>query len=451
MIGIGAMIGAGIFILSSAAISLSGSSAILAYLILGIISLFTGLCYIELGSTIPKAGGGYTYAEELKGGFYGFITGWFMLIGNSAANAVYAIGFVDILFNWLGNPLSGSEAILIPIFAILILIIFSMINYKGISEAGNVEVILTSTQIFVLVFIICLGISIPKEFLFPRSFPINFTNVIPTPDNFLFFIQTLGLIYISFYGFEIINNVAEEMKNPQRTIKLSIILTIIISTIVYIGIIYVIIIVTGEFQVKLIYEFTRGHGVVLSLTAETILPRLGGVLLNSAAIATVASAINATICSNSRIIYAFGKDAYFPRIFGVLHFKNRTPHYAIFIGLIFSIIFASLGVIEKVAIIADVGYLFGVTLICLCIFFLRKKQDKYEIKNKTPLYPIIPIIACGFNIAIIPIFAMLHFDMIFFTLIVIAIGIMFYILRAKGMFTSRKVKRFIKFIKRQKV
>jgi len=450
MIGIGAMIGAGIFILSSNAIFLSGPSALFAYLFLGILSLCIGLCYIELGCAIPKEGGGYTYAAELKGGFYGFITGWFLIIGNSAAISVYAIGFASTILTALGHPSFIGVEFFPPIIAISVIIIFSLINFRGISETGNIEVVLTTFKIFVLVFIVSLGILIPLN-LFPRIPPINFGGFIPTPNSILPFIQTLGLIYISFFGFQIINTVTEEMKDPQKDIKRSIILTIVISTIIYIGVIYIIITITGQLQTILIYEFTNGHGIVLSTTAETVLPGLGGILINATAFATIASAINATICANSRIFYAFGRDAYFPRIFGVLHHKRQTPHYAILVTGIFSVVFASLGVIEKVAIISDIGYLFGVALVSLCIFYLRKKQDKYEITYKTPLYPIIPLIAFGASIFLIPIFITLYLDMIVLTIIVVMIGIIFYMLRSHGVFNSRNVKRFIKFLKRQKV
>lgn len=453
MIGIGAMIGAGIFILSSKAIILSGPSAIFAYLFLGILSLCSGLCYIELGSAIPKAGGGYSYAEELRGGFYGFITGWFFLIGNSAAIAVYAIGFASTIITALGHPTFIGVEFFPSITAIILIIFFSFINYRGISETGNFEVFLTTFKIFVLTFIICLGIFIPKNLLFPKSFPINFVGFIPNTNNLLPFIQTIGLIYISFCGFEIINTVAEEMKNPEKDMKRSIILTIIFSTVIYLGVIYIIVTVTGQFQTEIIYQFTGGNGIVLTTTAETLLPGIGGILINSAAIATTASAINATICANSRIFYAFGRDAYFPRIFSVLHRERQSPHYAILFCSIFSIIFASLGIIEKVAIISDIGYLFSVGLVCFCIFSLRKKEKegKYKIPNKTPLFPIIPIIAIAANFFIIPIFATIHIDMIILTGIIIGIGIIFYILRSHGVFNSRNVKRLIKFLKRQKI
>ncbi|MHA1377196.1 MAG: APC family permease [Candidatus Helarchaeota archaeon] len=452
MIGIGAMIGAGIFILSSFAIILSGPSAIFAYLILGILSILTGFCYIELGTTIPKAGGGYSYAEELKGGFYGFITGWFLLIGNAAAVSVYAIGFSDALLTALGAVYSASAEFFASIVAIIVIVVFAFVNYRGISETSNIEVFLTTIKIFILIFVICFGIFIPKILLFPRgSFPINFTNFIPSFNNILPFIQTLAIIYISFFGFQIINTVAEEMKNPKKDMKKSIIITIVLSTLIYFGTIYTILIVTGQFQTKLIYDLTGSHGIVLSNTAETLLPGIGGVLINSATIATIASAINATLCANSRIIYAFGRDAYFPRIFGVLHRKRQSPHYAIVVCTIFSVVFASFGAIERVAIIADVGYLFGVGLVCLCVFELRKKEAKYEIHNKTPLYPIIPIIAFGANMALIPFFATVHVDMIFLTAIVVAIGVIFYLLRSHGVFKSRNIKRFIKFVKRQKI
>ncbi|MFQ5837691.1 MAG: amino acid permease [Thermoplasmata archaeon] len=412
MIGTGAMIGAGIFVLAGSAARVAGPAAILAFGINGLVTLLTAFTYAELGSAYPEAGGGYLWAKEGLPPPAGFLSGWLSWIAHIIACSLYAAAFASFIDFTLGFY-GLSEAILPfeysiagmsfdplqKIITVAIVLFFVLVNYGGVQTTGRTESLITLAKIVVLGIFITLGANIMiQDPSAPRRFLDDF---IPGETGVGGILLAMGLTFIAFEGYEIIAQSGEEVKNPRRNIPRAIFLSIFVVVIVYILTFIValgVVQVTPECAKAWVCLGSGDPELAMINAAIDFLGPWGLVLMVSGGLLATVSALNATIYSSSRVSFAMGRDGSLPRFLGGVHPKRKSPGNAVVLSGIIIATFAVLLPIEQIAASADVMFLLLFTIANMSLLTLRKKKPDLERGFWVPLYPIVPIMGIAANL-----------------------------------------------------
>lgn len=404
MIGVGAMIGAGIFVLTGIAAGQAGPALILAFILNGIVTTFTALSYAELGSCFPEAGGGYLWVKEGLGGTQGFLAGWMSWFAHAVACSLYGLGFgafaleLTILAFPDAEWLHGNELI-IEGFMIAIVIAFSFINFRGASEAGLIGNIVTIGKVIILGVFIIFGF---RAIILNPDFNV-FTDTF-LPNGFIGVFTAMGLTFIAFEGYEIIAQSGEEVQNPKRNVPRAIFISLAIVVVVYV---LVAIVAIGAVQVPPaagdipVWEYLAQEGeLAIARAAEQFMPGWGGILILISGLASTMSALNATIYSSSRVSFAMGRDHNLPEVFGRIHSKMRTPHFAVAISAVLIISMALILPIEEVAKAVDVMFLLMFAQVNVTLMTLRQRKPDLDRGFMVPAFPIPPIIGIVTNTAL---------------------------------------------------
>jgi amino acid transporter/nucleotide-binding universal stress UspA family protein len=408
MIGVGAMIGAGIFVLTGHAAGAAGPAFLVAFLLNGLVTLFTAASYAELGSAFPQAGGGYVWIHEGLSPFFGFLGGWMDWFAHSLACSLYALGFgsyaADLLYRSGMTVLGVEQESLSVALAIAMAIVFTFINYLGTSETGAVGNIVTMTKVLVLAAFAAFGL---VALFRARYWTQHFVPF--APQGLISIISAMGLTTIAFQGYEVIAQCGEEVENPKRNLPIAIFAAIGIVVIIYLGVGFV---ALGAIDLSKLSEDVRASlpiGVDTSWkflahfeemaiveAARQVMPFGAYVLLFAGLVSTI-SALNATIYSSSRVSFAMGRDRNLPPFFGKIDPQRRTPAVAIFIsgGLVILMVIAL--PIKDVASAADIMFLVLFAMVNLTVIRLRKLRPDLDRGFKVPLMPLIPILGITFQ------------------------------------------------------
>ena len=381
-LGVGAMIGAGIFILSGMAAGIAGPAATVSYVLCGLMTLFTALSYSELSSSIPLAGGGYTFVHQGLGGYIAFLNGWALIFGSVVACSLYALGFAEHFNPLLDLVIKVSPHVKFSAFAIAFLLI--VINIKGAKESGKTQNLFTISKVAILIIFIALCIPHVRTSSLKPFAPFGFTGII----------SATALIYISFFGFELISSASEEIKNPTKTVPRAILLSLFIPMLIYVG---VVLVSTGILD----YQTLGTSAAPLVLIAEKVLGNYGLLFILVGGLLSTTSALNATILAASRQTYAMGRDGYLPGKIFRLHPRFKTPYTAVAVVGIVVLIFCLSGEVEFVAHLANFCYLFALILVNLSVIMLRKKAPRLKRPFRLPWHPLIPLLAIASNLVIL--------------------------------------------------
>jgi amino acid transporter/nucleotide-binding universal stress UspA family protein len=411
MIGIGAMIGAGIFVLSGIASGLAGPACIIAFILNGLINIITGMTYAELGSAYPEAGGGYLWVKKGLPPPFGFVSGWISWFGHTVACSLYSLGFGTYLA-WLleeyhmnpfpADPFFTPAKILAVIMALALL----YINYRGTASTGRSEIILTMSKLFLLgIFLVLGGVAMVQN---PMAMDNLFGDFFPNGGSGILFAMALTLI--AFQGYEVIAQTGEEVKEPKKNIPRAIFMSLIIVTVVYIGMVVVLfgIVTTGMMEkagvdTPTLFLGQAGASGELALVdvAQAAMGPVGVIVIIMGGLLSTMSALNATIFSSSRVSFAMGRDGTLPVFLGRLHSKRRTPHNALALSGFILIMMVVLFPIKTVAGAADVMFLVLFAITNAAGIALRYKMPHLDRGFKVPLFPLLPILGVVFNIALI--------------------------------------------------
>lgn len=401
MIGVGAMIGAGIFVLTGAAAQEAGPALILAFLLNGIVTTFTAMAYAELGSAFPEAGGGYLWVKEGLGGANGFLSGWMSWFAHAVAGSLYGLGFGHFayeLWGLAGLPELGiSEHLWVLIFTTTIIILFTYINYRGASETGTVGNVVTIAKVIILALFVVFGI---VAMLNSDNWSDRFTDSF-LPNGFSGVAIAMGLTFIAFEGYEIIAQSGEEVVNPRRNIPLAIFFAIIIVVIIYIAVAFVALGAVEDPDGLLpTHEYLGAQGETAIVEAAGQFMPLGKVLLLISGLASTMSALNATTYSSSRVSFAMGRDHNLPSIFSRIHPLRHTPFWAVIISGGFMTVMAWSLPIEDVAAAADIMFLLLFLQVNLAVMTLRQKMPDLDRGFVIPWFPMVPIIGLLTNLGL---------------------------------------------------
>lgn len=390
LIGVGAMIGAGIFVLIGIAAGVAGPALILAFLLNGVVALFTAMSYAELGSCYHDAGGGYLWVKEGLPKWNGFLSGWMSWFAHAVACSLYALGFgayFEHLLRELGIAIP-HWGFLSPqkTLAVGIAVLFAYINFRGASETGKIGNIVTLAKIVILAIFIGFGL----EFILHKGvWKEPFTPFMANGWGGVF--KAMGLTFIAFEGYEVIAQCSEEVKNPRKNIPRAVFLSLVIVLPLYLLV-----------AVSALGSVNPGNLTpwdYLALHKETALVEVarnffigGGVLILIGGLISTMSALNATTYSSSRVAFAMGRDRNFPTFFSKVHSKNFSPHWAILASVAIVVLMAVSLPIEDVASAADIMFLLLFLQVNIAMIRLRKKRPDLDRGFTAPLYPWISIL-----------------------------------------------------------
>jgi len=399
MIGVGGMIGAGIFVLTGIAAGVAGPALVLVFLLNGLVTTLTAMSYAELGSAFPEAGGGYLWVKEGLGGAQGFLAGWMSWFAHVAAGSLYALAFgrfASELWTMANLPTLGYSISQLTLgFMTLIIAGFTILNYLGASETGTVGNIVTLTKVGILGLFVLFGI---LAMLRTDAWVTRFTTGF-LPNGPLSIVVAMGLTFIAFEGYEIIAQSGEEAIDPKRNIPRAIFGAIAIAVTIYLLVSITAIGATVAPEGMRAYEYLgEKKEVAVIEVAQQVFPwAIGGLVLLFSGLVSTMSALNATTYSSSRVSFAMGRDHNLPSLFARVHPRRHTPHWAVvFSGGLMIVIAWSLP-IEDVAAAADIMFLLLFLQVNVAVMTLRHKMPDLERGFRVPWFPVIPLLAIASN------------------------------------------------------
>ena len=406
MYGVGLILGAGIYVLIGEATSFAGNSVWISFLLGIIVALFAGLSYAELTALFPKAAAEYTFVKHaFKNNFLAFIIGWLTAITSMITVATVSLGFGGYFAQFIDLPITLS--------AILLIGILSIVNFVGIKESAWANTIFAIITAGGLILIIFLGMT------FEPTEPIDYFDA---PNGITGIILAFVLIFFAFIGFEDMANVAEEVKRPKKTLPRAIILSVVIT-----GVIYILVSLS---VVRIInWEELGLSAAPLATVAERALGPEGGVVLSAIALFATASTVLITLVAGSRILYGMANNKSLPLSLGKIHSKTKTPWIAVIGILITAVAFAVIGDIVIVANITVFAVVITFAMINLSVIILRYTEPSLERPFKVPInigrFPILPLVGLG-----VTVYMAIQFELevMLIGLVIMSAGALFYVI-----------------------
>ncbi|WP_257311338.1 amino acid permease [Geothrix fuzhouensis] len=414
-LGVGAIIGAGIFVATGAAAhNIAGPSLMLSYVIAGITCIFAALCYAEFAAMVPVAGSAYTYAYATLGELFAWIIGWDLILEYGVSSAAVATGWsayfqsaiskigihVPKLVSespWKYDPLTGhfaSTGAFMNLPALLIVALVTAVLVKGIHESANFNAAMVAIKVAAVLFVIGVG-----------AFFINTTNWHPFAPfgwtGISFFghhvagqvdgggapIGTMAgaaIIFFAYIGFDSVSTHTEEAKNPQRDVPIGIIVSLVVCTVLYIAVVAVL---TG--MVK--YDQLDINAPVSIAFSQKGLGWAEG-LIATAGVAGITSVLLVMMLSGPRVFLAMARDGLLPKAtFGDVHPKFRTPWKSTILVGCFVGILAGFLPIDALLHLANIGTLLAFVIVCAAVLIMRKKYPDAERPFRCPWVPVVPV------------------------------------------------------------
>lgn len=420
-LGIGAIIGAGLFVrTAAAAANNAGPSVTIGFIVAGIGCALAGLCYAEFASMIPIAGSAYTYSYATMGEMIAWIIGWDLVLEYAIGAATVSIAWSEYLnkllayfdasipYAWSHSPFetlkdASGQIIatgMMNVPALFIVCVLSLLLVRGMRESAFVNGIIVITKVAIVLAVIVLG--------WHYINPVNHTPFIPAPSiytddqgvdhNFggiLGILGAAGVVFFAFIGFDAVSTAAQEAKNPKKDMPIGILGSLVICTVLYILFAYVLtgIASTDDFR-------HSGKEASVAYAIQTYMTGYGWLakLVTVAILAGFSSVILVMLMGQSRVFYSMGKDGLVPPIFSEVHSKFRTPYKSNILFMIFVGLFASFVPGDIVGDMTSIGTLFAFMLVCAGVWIMRVKRPDLKRGFTTPLVPLIPIlgiVVCG--------------------------------------------------------
>jgi amino acid transporter len=389
MIGVGTMIGAGIFVLPGPAADQAGPAIALSFVIGGVIALLTALSASELATAMPRAGGSYHFINSGLGPFFGSIAGFGNWLGLAFASAFYVIGFGGYLGVLIGFVAETPTLSLGPLFlddaqigGLFGGILFIVLNYVSTEETGNFQNLIVFGLLGIL-----------AVFSVLAALAADFSTLTPfAPEGTSAILPGTALIFVSYLGFVKITTVAGEIKKPSRNLPIALVGSVVLVTVVYAIVMLLMLAVVDRGDIA-------GSGTAIADVAGLLFGRFFGLagigvgLLTFAGLLATASSANASILAASRINYAMGRDGIFSTKLNAIHERFKTPYRAIALTGGFILIFVIVGDIKVLAKAASVLHLVVYGLLNVVVVVFRETDDiTYSPPYTVPFYPWVPVL-----------------------------------------------------------
>jgi APA family basic amino acid/polyamine antiporter len=416
-LGIGAIIGAGLFVRTAAAIAdRAGPSVVLAFVVAGIGCGFAGLCYAEFASMIPVAGSAYTYSYATMGEFTAWIIGWDLILEYAVGAATVAIAWsayanrvldwfgLRIPYQWAHSPFehditNGTHGIMnLP--AIFILLLLTLLLIRGTKQSAFVNGLIVILKVGIVLLVIGIG----WHFINPA----NHTPLIPpattyvTPQGIthaygglLGILGAAGVVFFAYIGFDAVSTAAQEARNPKRDMPIGILGSLVICTILYVLFSYVL---SGVATVQDFRTAGREASVAFAISKYMIGYEWLSKSVTVAILAGFSSVILVMLLGQSRVFYSMSRDGLVPKIFSDVHPKFRTPYKSNMLFFVFTGTFAAFIPEDIVGEMTSIGTLFAFILVCAGVWIMRVRNPELERGFRLPAAPVVAtlgIITCG--------------------------------------------------------
>jgi APA family basic amino acid/polyamine antiporter len=415
-LGVGAIIGAGLFVRTPAAIAdRAGPAVTLGFLVAALGCALAGLCYAELASMIPIAGSAYTYSYATLGELIAFVLGWDLVLEYAVGSATVAIAWSEYLnrvlglvgwripYAWSHSPFevlrdAGGHVVargVMNLPAPLILLVMTAVLIRGTQEAARLNGVIVATKVAIVALVIACGWSFIQ--------PANHTPYIPPATTYTDalgsthaygglwgILGAAGVVFFAFIGFDAVSTTAQEARNPRRDMPVGILGSLAVCTLLYILFAHVL---SGLASVA---DFrTHGREAAVAWAITTAMPGYGWLanLVTVAILAGFSSVILVTLLGQSRIFHSMSEDGLVPAVFSEIHPRFRTPWKSnlIFCGL--TGLFAAFIPGDVVGEMTSIGTLFAFILVSIGVWVLRVRHPDLPRAFRTPLVPLVPILA----------------------------------------------------------
>ena len=415
-LGIGAIIGAGLFVRTAAAIAdRAGPSVVLAFIVAGIGCTFAGLCYAEFASMIPVAGSAYTYSYATMGEFIAWIIGWDLVLEYAVGAATVAIAWSEyanrvldwfgwrIPYEWSHSPFetaaTGAHGIMnIP--AVFILLLLTGLLIRGTRESAFVNGFIVVLKVSIVLLVIGIGWGFMNH--------ANHTPLIPaatiytTPQGIVHhyggimgILGAAGVVFFAYIGFDAVSTAAQEAKNPKRDMPIGILGSLAICTVLYVLFSFVL---SGVATVEDFRTHGREASVAFAITKYMTGYEWLSKSVTVAILAGFSSVILVMLLGQSRVFYSMSRDGLVPRIFSDVHPRFRTPYKSNALFFVFTGIFAAFIPEDVVGEMTSIGTLFAFILVCAGVWIMRSRRPDLERGFRVPALPVVAtlgILVCG--------------------------------------------------------
>jgi amino acid transporter/nucleotide-binding universal stress UspA family protein len=403
MIGVGAMIGAGIFVLTGIAAGVSGPASILAFALNGGVTLLTAFAYAELASAIPRAGGGYSFVRMAFPGAVGFTAGWMLWFAYTVACSLYALGFAgyfwEFFLKYMPEFAHGAMGLVgeqgaVLLVTLLVGVLFIRLNVRGTEVTGFAENVLTVSKLVVLAIFVFYGLKqVAAE---PVAATESFNPFFPMGAGGV--LVAMGLTFIAFEGYDLIATVAEEIKQPEKNIPRATFIALAITMTMYLLILFVSLAAVDAGDTPSWQFLGKYKETAIVRAAEDFMPAFGVAIIVFGGLLSTMSALNATVMAASRVAFSMGRDAWLPASIAKIDPKRRTPRVAIIATGAILLVMALTLPIETIGSAASVIFLLTFALVNLSVIVLRRKAPEIKRRYKVPFYPYVPILGIGLNV-----------------------------------------------------
>jgi APA family basic amino acid/polyamine antiporter len=405
-LGIGAIIGAGIFVLTGvAAARYAGPAISLSFVVAGFACAMAALCYAEFASMIPIAGSAYSYSYATMGELIGWIIGWDLVLEYAVGAAAVAVGwsgYLDVILKGMGIHLPAAlthapEAgalMQIDLPALLIVLLISAVLYVGISESARINSVIVAIKLFAVGIVIVVGVFYVKPANWSPFAPLGWPGIM----------KGAAVIFFAYIGFDAVSTAAEEVINPNRDLPIGILASLFICTALYIIVAGVL---TGMVPAHLI-------DIRAPLASAFLLRGLNFVagIVSIGAVAGLTSVLLVLLLGQSRVFFAISRDGLLPPMFSRIHPRFRTPYIPTTITGIVVGLTAALLPIQEIAELTNIGTLFAFVLVCIGIWILRRVEPDLHRSFRTPLVPLVPILGvifCSYLMLSLPLVTWIRF------------------------------------------
>jgi APA family basic amino acid/polyamine antiporter len=413
MLGIGAIIGAGIFVLTGAAASQhAGPAVVISFVVAGLACAFAGLCYSEFASMIPIAGSAYTYAYATLGEFIAWIIGWDLILEYLFGASTVAVGWsgymtsflkdfgiiipdalcnAPIFYNAATQSYTATGAFLnLPAMAIVGIMTWLLV--VGIRESANINNVIVIIKVIVILLFIILGWNY-----------INPENWVPfIPENTGTFgeygwsgvVRAAGIIFFAYIGFDAVSTAAQEAVNPQKDMPFGILGSLVVCTILYI--------LVGLVMTGIVPYLQLNNPAPIAVAIDATGDGLAWLrpIIKIGALAGLSSVILVMLMGQPRIFFSMSKDGLLPKSFGKVHPKYKTPYITTILTGAVAMLVAGIFPIGLLGELVSIGTLLAFVIVCGGVLVLRYKQPNINRPFKTPFFPLVPILGMLSSLAL---------------------------------------------------
>jgi APA family basic amino acid/polyamine antiporter len=401
-LGIGCIIGAGIFVLTGlAANQYAGPALVLSFVVAGIGCALAALCYAEFASTVPVAGSAYTYAYATLGELFAWIIGWDLVLEYAVASSTVAhgwshyfvafLGLFDVTLPaaWIANPFDFDPATgswvrtgaYLNLPAALVVLVITVVLVLGIRESARFNAAMVVLKVGVVLFVIVVGAAYVDPSNWRPFLPYGMSGVL----------TGAGYIFFAYIGFDSVSTHAEEAKNPQRDVPIGIVASLAVCTVLYI-------LVAGILTGMVRYDRIDIHAPVAHAFADRGIPA-AVLLISVGAVVGITSVLLVLLLSQSRVLLAMARDGLIPRsFFAAVHPRFQTPHKAqILTGVVVAAV-AALFPLKLLADLVNIGTLMAFVIVCAAILVMRRTHPDLPRPFRTPFVPFVPVLGIAINV-----------------------------------------------------